>query len=40
MVKALADCQRALGDGYLSAFPRSGFDKLEKDPFNSIWAPY
>ena len=40
MVIALAECQLALGDGYLSAFPRSEFDKLEKDPFNGVWAPY
>ena len=40
MVNALAECQRALGDGYLSAFPRSEFDKLERDPFSGVWAPY
>lgn len=40
LVESLAECQRVLGDGYLSAFPRSEFDKLEKDPFNGVWAPY
>ncbi len=39
MVKGLYDCQQALGEGYLSAFPSSEFDKLEKGR-SDIWAPY
>ena len=33
MVSELAKCQTQLGDqGYLSAFPESGFDDLEAGP--------
>jgi DUF1680 family protein len=32
MVKVLAECQQKLGGGYLSAFPESKFDNLEKNP--------
>ena len=35
---ALADCQRAHGDGYLSAFPREFFDRFEGQ--RPVWAPY
>lgn len=40
LVDGLADCQRALGTGYLSAFPISEFEKLESRFFDSVWAPY
>lgn len=39
MVSALSECQRALGTGYLSAFPSSDFDKLETE-YRGVWAPY
>ena len=32
MVKVLAECQERLGAGYLSAFPSSKFDELERNP--------
>lgn len=32
MVKVLAGCQEKLGGGYLSAFPETKFDNLEKNP--------
>ena len=32
MVKVLAECQHALGGGYLSAFPEAKFDRLEANP--------
>lgn len=39
LVRELAKCQAALGaSGYLSAFPETFFDRLEKD--GKIWAPY
>lgn len=39
MVAALAECQAALGNGYLSAFPESFWDRLES--LTTIpWAPY
>jgi hypothetical protein len=40
MVTALAEVHRALGGGYLSAFPASVFDTLERTPFDGVWAPY
>jgi DUF1680 family protein len=40
LVEGLAECQRALGGGYLSAFPPSEFDKLETRFFEGVWAPY
>lgn len=40
LVDGLADCQRALGTGYLSAFPVSEFEKLETRFFDGVWAPY
>lgn len=40
LVDGLAECQQALGDGYLSAFPASEFDKLETRFFEGVWAPY
>jgi len=39
MVNALADCQQKLGGKYLSAFPESEFDTLEKK-YGGVWAPY
>lgn len=40
MVDELEHCQTALGDkGYLSAFPESDFDHVEKY-FTGVWAPY
>lgn len=38
VVGELAACQKALGSGYLSAFPESVFDKLESD--KPAWAPF
>jgi uncharacterized protein len=40
LVDGLADCQQALGNGYLSAFPVSEFEKLETRFFDGVWAPY
>lgn len=39
MVDALYECQQAMGNGYLSAFPESFFDTLEKK-YGGVWAPY
>lgn len=39
LVAGLAECQRAGGTGYLSAFPASAFDTLERE-FGGAWAPY
>jgi DUF1680 family protein len=38
LVAELARCQAALGGGYLSAFPESHFDRLERG--ERVWAPY
>ena len=39
LVSGLAECQRKLGDdGYLSAFPRSWFDRLAAG--TKVWAPF
>ncbi len=39
LVRELAECQAALGaSGYLSAFPETLFDRLEKG--EKVWAPY
>ena len=38
MVSELAKCQRALGDGYLSAFPTEFFDRLKAG--TRVWAPW
>jgi uncharacterized protein len=40
LVSGLAQCQDALGDGYLGAFPQSEFENLELLRFDKIWAPY
>ena len=37
MVAQLADCQKALRDGYLSAFPEEFFDRLRER--RKVWAP-
>lgn len=37
-VSALREVQEAFGDGYLSAFPREHFDRLEN--LQPVWAPY
>ena len=38
MVTELAKCQQALGDGYLSAFPKEFFDRLREG--KPVWAPF
>lgn len=38
IVAGMADCQRALGDGYLSAFPEELFDRLRAG--RPAWAPF
>ena len=38
MVAELAKCQEKLGNGYLSAFPETFFDRLRDG--NPVWAPY
>jgi DUF1680 family protein len=38
MVDALAQCQRAMGTGYLSAFPEELFDRLREG--RRVWAPF
>ena len=38
MVEALAQCQKANGNGYLSAFPEELFDRLRAD--ERVWAPF
>lgn len=39
LVDELYKCQQATGNGYLSAFPESFFDRLEKES-GGVWAPY
>jgi hypothetical protein len=38
MVAQLADCQKALRNGYLSAFPEEFFDRLREG--RKVWAPF
>ena len=38
MVAQLADCQKALQNGYLSAFPEEFFDRLREG--RKVWAPF
>ncbi|GLJ40736.1 hypothetical protein SUGI_0842080 [Cryptomeria japonica] len=38
LVSALATCQKAMGTGYLSAFPSELFDRFEA--VQPVWAPY
>jgi uncharacterized protein len=39
MIDELAMCQQKMGGKYLSAFPESEFDTLEKK-YGGVWAPY
>lgn len=39
VIAGMAECQKALGNGYLSAFPSSVFDTLETK-YGKVWAPY
>ncbi|MBL7969783.1 MAG: glycoside hydrolase family 127 protein [Prolixibacteraceae bacterium] len=39
MIDELAVCQQKMGGNYLSAFPESEFDTLEKK-YGGVWAPY
>lgn len=39
MIDELAVCQQKMGGRYLSAFPESEFDTLEKK-YGGVWAPY
>ncbi|HEY3853210.1 MAG TPA: beta-L-arabinofuranosidase domain-containing protein [Verrucomicrobiae bacterium] len=38
VIRSLAECQEKLGNGYLSAFPESFIDRVEKR--KQVWAPY
>jgi len=38
VVAGLGECQAKLGSGYLSAYPESFIDRVEKQ--NRVWAPY
>ena len=38
VVKGLAECQAKLGNGYLSAYPETFFDRVERR--QRVWAPY
>jgi len=38
LLQGLADCQAAHGDGYLSAFPKEHFNRLEA--LQPVWAPF
>ncbi len=40
MVQSLDQCQQALGEGYLAAFPKAMFDRLETDPHNGMVVYY
>ena len=39
VIEGMAECQKSLGTGYLSAFPASAFDTLETK-YGKVWAPY
>jgi len=39
VVEVLAECQKAIGTGYVSAFPATDFDTLESK-YGGVWAPY
>lgn len=39
VIGGMAECQKAIGTGYLSAFPASAFDILESK-YWGVWAPY
>ena len=38
VVAGMAECQKKLGGGYLSAYPETFFDRVEKQ--QQVWAPY
>src|SRR5260370_38765297 len=38
LVAELAKCQKAIGNGYLSAFPETFFDRLRAG--TNVWAPF
>lgn len=38
LVRALKECQKSIGSGYLSAFPDEFFDRFEA--IEPVWAPY
>ncbi|KAG7674396.1 hypothetical protein Ndes2526B_g05121 [Nannochloris sp. 'desiccata'] len=38
LLQGLSECQAAHGDGYLSAFPKEHFDRLEA--LQPVWAPF
>ena len=38
IIAGLKECQDANKDGYISAFPRSFIDRVEKN--QKVWAPY
>ena len=40
IVRVLAECQAASGDGYLSAFPQSEFATVEDFKSRAPWVPY
>ena len=40
IVRVLAECQAAAGDGYLSAFPQSEFATVENFQSRAPWVPY
>ncbi len=39
LLEGLSECQISLANGYLSAFPETEFDRLEKE-YGGVWAPY
>ena len=39
VISGLAECQKAIGSGYVSAFPATVFDTLETK-YGGVWAPY
>jgi hypothetical protein len=39
VIKGLAECQKTIGNGYVSAFPATVFDTLETK-YGGVWAPY
>jgi uncharacterized protein len=39
VIAGLAECQKTIGSGYLSAFPATTFDRLETK-YGGVWAPY
>jgi uncharacterized protein len=39
VIAGMDECQKAIGTGYVSAFPSSAFDTLETK-YGKVWAPY